>query len=233
MLCSGTSILKKGKKFENDWRKEKTESDGDITFVSFDARKAIDCKNLVKFVIQKYKTVDVLFNNVGVQPPESSVPLHLLDDKVWDLLHDVNLKSYYLMCKEVLPYMISKKSGHIINNASIQGLHAQQGAPAYISSKGGVLSLTRSLAVEYGRFNIHANSISPGTIGTELSAANTDYSYVLNNTPLGRIGSVEEVAHLVVFLSSVGWITGQNIVIDGGITIKGGWKPINPNWGKL
>lgn len=229
----GDINTEKGKQFENEWRKEKTESDGEITFVYYDARKPEDCKNLVKFVIQKYKTIDVLFNNVGVQPPESCVPLHNLDEKMWDFIHDVNLKSYYLVSKEVLPHMISKKSGHIINNASIIGLHSQQGAPAYASAKGGVLSLTRSLAVEYGGVNIHVNSISPGTIGTQMSAANTNYDDVLKNTPLGRIGSVDEVAQLVVFLSSASWITGQNFVIDGGITIKGGWKVLNPNWGKL
>jgi len=131
------------------------------------------------------------------------------------------------MCKEVIPFMMTQRSGSIINVSSIQGILSQKGVSAYASTKGAILSLTRSLAVEYGKFNILVNSISPGTINTELGAINTDFSYTISNTPLGKVGSVQDVAPLALLLASSSWITGQNFIIDGGITIKGGWADMH------
>jgi len=216
-----------GHKLEQEWKAQKSGSDGEIVFVPWDARKVDSCKNLVKIAIKKYSKIDVLINNVGVQPLESGVPIHLLDESIWDWLHDVNIKSYFLMSKEVIPFMMSRKSGSIINVSSIQGIQSQKGVSAYASTKGAILSLTRSLAVEYGKFNILVNSISPGTISTELAAMNTDYSYAISNTPMGKVGSVQDVAPLAILLASSSWITGKNFVIDGGITVKGGWADMN------
>jgi len=202
---------------------------GSISFHKFDASSSDSCKKLVDFTFEKFKKIDVLFNNVGIQPKESGVPIHLLDDSIWDLVLTVNLKSTFWLCKNVIPHMISQGKGSIINNASIQGIQSQMGAPVYAASKGGLLSLTRQLSCEYGRNNIRVNSISPGCICTNLMLENnSDLSYPLNNTPLSRLGSVDDVANCVIFLASdkSSWITGQNIVVDGGMTSKGGWAPI-------
>lgn len=117
-----------------------------------------------------------------------------------------------------------KNGGSIINNSSIQGIMSQKCVTAYAASKGGILSLTRALAVEYGSYNIRTNSICPGTIQTDMGAANTNFDYAISNTPLGNLGVPQDIGQAVVFLASSRWITGQNIVIDGGITIKGGWS---------
>jgi len=123
--------------------------------------------------------------------------------------------------------MLSNNGGSIINMSSIQGIQSQSRVSSYASTKGAILSFTRSLAVEYGKNNILVNTISPGTISTELGANNTDFSYAISNTPLGRVGSLQDVASLAVFVASSQWITGHNFVVDGGITIKGGWSDIH------
>jgi len=211
----------KGKLLEEEWKKDKRPEDGEITFLHWDATKVADCKELVKLTVAKHGKIDVLFNNVGIQPP--AIPIHLLDEAVWDKVMDVNLKSIYLMCKEAIPHML-KTGGSIINNASIQGLMSQKGVTAYAASKGAILSLTRALAVEYGQFNIRVNTICPGTIQTDLGAANTNLDYAISNTPLGNLGVPQDIAEVVIFLATSRWITGQNITVDGGITAKGGWS---------
>lgn len=214
----------KGEQLEQEWKKEKSSSCGEISFMHWDASKSADCKELVKFAVDKYNRIDILFNNVGIQPP--ATPIYLLDESTWDNVMNVNLKSYFLMCKEVIPHMM-KNGGSIINNASIQGVLSQKCVAPYAASKGGILSLTRALAVEYGHCNIRVNSISPGTIQTDMGANNTNFDYAISNTPLGNLGVPEDIASAVIFLASSRWITGQNIVIDGGITIKGGWSDMH------
>lgn len=209
-----------------------------ILFVPFDASQGADCERLVNEAINKFGRIDVLFNNVGIQPALAQVPIHLLEEQHWDSIMDVNLKSIFWMCKFCIPHMMeqNKKSDDcsqcsIINNASIQAISSQPHVPAYAASKGGIVALTRQLACDYGRHGIRVNAVSPGTIATELARkATPDFTYVESNTPLGRVGDPDDVASLVLFLAGEGarWITGQNIPVDGGITIKGGWAPLAP-----
>jgi len=133
------------------------------------------------------------------------------------------------MCKYVIPEMIKIGMGSIINNSSIQGIQSQKGVPAYAASKGALIALTRQLAVEYGENNIRVNCISPGSVVTPLMKANNkSFSYIEGNTPLGYLGEPKDIAELLLFLGSENskWITGQNFIIDGGITVKGGWAPL-------
>jgi len=214
-----------------EWKEkqQKTKSRGKIEFIPMDAVKGEDCKKVVDDAISRFGRIDVLFNNVGIQPVESKQPIHLLEEKCWDQIFDVNLKSVFWMCKFAIPHMLQAKKGSIINNASIQGLNSQKKASAYAATKGGMLSLTRQLACDYGSHNIRVNSVSPGSIMTPLMKANTDISYVEENTPMKCVGEPLDVAKLVLFLASddAKWITGQNMVVDGGITIKGGWASLD------
>eukprot|EP01114_Cavostelium_apophysatum_P017946 TRINITY_DN5440_c0_g1_i1.p1 TRINITY_DN5440_c0_g1~~TRINITY_DN5440_c0_g1_i1.p1 ORF type:complete len:216 (+),score=34.79 TRINITY_DN5440_c0_g1_i1:199-846(+) len=204
-------------------------SKGSISFLKFDASKGDDCHRLVEQAARDFKRIDILFNNVGIQPGTSNVPIHELEESMWDAIMDVNLKSIFWMCKYTLPYMIQQKSGSIINNASIQGLSSQKGVSAYAASKGGILAITRQLAVEYGKYSIRVNTVSPGTIMTALALENSkSMQPIIDNTPLRRIGEPSDIASMVAFLASdqSKWVTGQNMVVDGGITIKGGWAEL-------
>eukprot|EP01126_Amoeba_proteus_P036739 TRINITY_DN3751_c0_g1_i2.p1 TRINITY_DN3751_c0_g1~~TRINITY_DN3751_c0_g1_i2.p1 ORF type:complete len:235 (-),score=43.75 TRINITY_DN3751_c0_g1_i2:216-920(-) len=213
--------------FVEEWNQKKLEGHGELSYVPYEATCYGDAQKLVSRTIERYGKLDVLVNNVGIQP--KNVPCHLLDEEIWDRIMSVNIKSYFLMCKAALPHMISRNCGSIINISSIQAIASQRGVSAYAASKGAILAFTRQLSVEYGQYNIRANSISPGTIATPLGADNTSFDYATSNTPLGRIGQVSDVAQTIIFLSCLmsKHITGQNLVVDGGITIKGGWSDLH------
>jgi len=154
--------------------------------------------------------------------------IHEVTEEEWDEVIKINLKSLFWLTKFVIPYMIKQKFGVIINNASIQAIASQKGVSHYAASKGAMVALTRQLAVQYGEYKIRVNSLSPGSTMTPLMAANTNPEYPLSNTPMKVLGEPEDMANMVYFLSSRGarWVTGQNIVVDGGITIKGGWAKL-------
>lgn len=175
---------------------------------------------------------DVLCNNVGIQPPSSYVPADQLDDALWDAILTVNLKSYFWMVKRCVPMMKAKGKGVVINTASVQGLQSQKGAAAYAASKGGIISLTRQLALEYAEDNIRVVAIAPGTFDTPLlrdvAAGIDDKGYMerlRQAYPMKRFGRPEELAKVVAFLAGDGasFLTGECITVDGGIMAQGGW----------
>ncbi|HWK37059.1 glucose 1-dehydrogenase [Sphingomonas sp.] len=175
---------------------------------------------------------DVLCNNVGIQPPTSYVPAHELDDGLWDAILTVNLKSYFWMVKRCIPAMQAKGRGVIINTASVQGLQSQKGAAAYAASKGGIIAMTRQLALEYAEDNIRVVAIAPGTFDTPLlrdvAAGIPDKGYMerlRQAYPMKRFGQPEEMARVVAFLASDGasFMTGECVTVDGGIMAQGGW----------
>ncbi|CAE7519852.1 bacC, partial [Symbiodinium necroappetens] len=170
--------------------------------------------------------IDILINNVCVQL-EASCHEHSLED--WNKTLAIGLTSYFLFSKLCLPHMLEKGCGAIINIASVQGSQSQQRIPAYAAVKGGVLSLTRQLGVEYASKGVRVNSVSPGTIATPLVAgilerAGTTREAAGQAYPMRRIGEPNEVAKVVLFLASddASFITAENITVDGGITSLGG-----------
>lgn len=191
--------------------------------VKCDVSKAEDVEKAVKEAITKFGRIDILVNNAGIYPFK---PILQMTEEDWDRVLDINLKGTFFMTKAVLPKMIEQRGGKIINIASIAG--SMVGYPNlahYSASKAGVVGFTKAVALEVAQYGINVNAISPGPIqtpGTEAIGLTKElYEQTVRSIPLGRIGLPEDVANLVVFLASdkSSFITGQNIVIDGGSTI--------------
>ncbi|MGH2460268.1 MAG: SDR family NAD(P)-dependent oxidoreductase, partial [Chloroflexota bacterium] len=154
--------------------------------------------------------------------------------EMWDRILDVNLKSYFLMAKYAIPELRKRGGGVIVNTASVQGLQSMKGVPAYAASKGGILSLTRQLAIDYAAENIRVLAVCPGTIDTEMvrasaameggSVADALRRYGESH-PIGRIGTGQDIANVVLFLASdrASFMTGEYVCVDGGYMALGAW----------
>ncbi|MEX1019633.1 MAG: SDR family NAD(P)-dependent oxidoreductase [Litorilinea sp.] len=207
---------------------------GEIVFQRADAAEDKACKKLVETAVEAWGTVDVLCNNVGIQPYSSYVPAHELPVEMWDRILDVNLKSYFLLAKYAIPHMLKQEKGVIINTASVQGLQSAKGVSAYAASKGAILSLTRQLALEYAEQGIRVLAVNPGTIDTNMPAEgskgmNMEHAELLKvwgaAHPMNRVGKPEEIASVVLFLAGDGasFMTGESVSVDGGMMAKGAW----------
>lgn len=210
------------------------DAEGKLLFVRADVSQATECKALVEKTVAEFGGVDVLCNNVGIQPTSSYLPAHELSEEMWDRIINVNLKSRFLMTKYCVPEMQKRGGGAIINTASVQGIQSALGVAPYAASKGGDLSLTRQLALEYAKDNIRVLAVNPGTIETPLVA---EAAAAMGETvdslrarwgaahPLNRIGQPEEIANVVLFLASdkASFMTGSYVNVDGGMLAKGAW----------
>ena len=203
-------------------------------FVPSDVAQAADCRRVVDATVAAYGGVDVLFNNVGIQPRESYADVEGTTEEMWDRVLAVNLKSYFLMSKYAIPQMRSRGGGVIINTASVQGLQSQKLVTAYAASKGGILSLTRQMALDYAAENIRVLAVNPGTIDTEMVRTNAamepgDPEETVQTWgkghPLGRVGLGVDIANVVLFLASdkAGFMTGEYVNVDGGYMARGAW----------
>ena len=199
-----------------------------------DVARIDECERVVAETVEAFDGVDVLFNNVGIQSPDSYKNVEDTPEDMWDRILDVNLKSYYLMSKFAIPEMRKRGGGAIINTASVQGLQSQKLVPAYAASKGGVLSLTRQMALDYAEENIRVLAVCPGTIDTEmvrnaarLEKGDTDkiVAEYGKSHPLGRVGLGVDVANIVLFLASdkASFMTGEHVNVDGGYMALGAW----------
>ena len=172
-----------------------------------------------------YGRVDIAFNNAGISPPEDD---SILDTNLdaWRRVQEVNLTSVYLCCKTVLPYMLVKGSGSIINTASfVAVMGAATSQISYSASKGGVLSMSRELGVQFARQGIRVNALCPGPVNTpllrELFASDPDRAARrLVHVPIGRFAEPEEIASAVLFLASdeSSFVTASTFLVDGGIS---------------
>lgn len=197
----------------------------EATFIRADVSVSSDCQHAVDETLRKFGAIDVLFNNAGVFYAQTAVEC---SERAWDEQIDVNLKATFLMSKYALPGMIARKSGVIINNASGWGIVGGDHAVAYCASKGGVVLMTKAMAIDHGPQGIRVNCICPGDVETPMLPADAkmrglkweDYIAGCANRPLGRVGTVEEIAKAVLFLASddSSFMTGAALVVDGGGT---------------
>jgi NAD(P)-dependent dehydrogenase (short-subunit alcohol dehydrogenase family) len=201
------------------------EAGGEAIFLRTDVRKADQCRRAVDETTYAFGRLDVLFNNAGVFYPHSALDC---TEEEWDLQIDINLKGTFLMSKFALPGMIARGSGVIINNSSGWGIVGGDAAVAYCASKGGVVLLTKAMAIDHGRQGIRVNCICPGDVDTPMLPEDArmrgqkwqEYLAGCSNRPLGRIGTSEEIAKAALFLASddSSFMTGATLVVDGGGT---------------
>jgi NAD(P)-dependent dehydrogenase (short-subunit alcohol dehydrogenase family) len=198
---------------------------GEAIFFQADVSLPKDCRHAVEQTVKTFGGIDILFNNAGVFYPQTALQC---SEREWDEQIDINLKGTFLMSKFALPEMIARKRGVIINNASGWGIVGGDRAVAYCASKGGVVLMTKAMAIDHGPQGIRVNCICPGDVETPMLPADAkmrglkwdEYIAGCANRPLGRIGTPEEIAKAVLFLASddSSFMTGAALVVDGGGT---------------
>ncbi len=196
---------------------------GRAIFVRADVRVAEDCRRTVEATIAAFGRVDVLFNNAGVFVAADAIDC---TEEEWDAQVDTSLKGTFLMSKLVLPHMVARGGGSIVNNASGWGLVGGDRAVAYCAAKGGVVVMTKAMAIDHGRQGVRVNCVCPGDTETPMEHADAAHrgmtwrAYVegASDRPLGRMGEPEEVARAVLFLASdeSSFVTGAALPVDGG-----------------
>jgi len=197
---------------------------GTAVFVRADVTKAADCKRLVAETQRAFGgRLDILFNNAGVYYAHNAVDC---TEEEWDATVDSSLKGAWLMSKYALPTMIAQGRGVIIHQASGWGIQGGDLAVAYCAAKGGVVVMTKAMAIDHGQQGIRVNCLCPGDVETPMLAVDAknrglsyaDYMKGAANRPLGRVGTVDELARAALFLASddSSFMTGAALVVDGG-----------------
>jgi len=198
-------------------------SDGKAIFMRCDVRSAQECRPVVESVFERTRRIDILCNCAGIAIRKDIIEL---TEEDWDLTLGVTLKSVYVLSREVVPHMIRAGEGSIINIGSGWSLKGGPKAAAYCAAKGGVVNLTRAMAIDHGKHNIRVNCICPGDIDTpmlrseceQLGQDEAEFIKEAAHRPLARVGTPEDVANAALFLASPmsKWITGAALVVDGG-----------------
>ncbi|HYT34895.1 MAG TPA: glucose 1-dehydrogenase [Ktedonobacteraceae bacterium] len=197
---------------------------GKAIFVKANVAVEGEVERMVNAAVDTFGRVDVLYNNAGIMPAEDGSVTDI-SETTWDRIIDINLKSAYLCSKYAIPHMVKQGNGSIINVASFvafMGCTVPQ--DAYTASKGGMLSLTKSFAVQYGRHGIRCNAVCPGPIETPLLrflwTSEEARDLRLNRIPLGRFGEAKDIVYMALYLASdeSSWTTGAWLMVDGGIS---------------
>jgi NAD(P)-dependent dehydrogenase (short-subunit alcohol dehydrogenase family) len=201
-----------------------TAAGGEAFFVPCNVAEDAQVRNLMDQTAARYGALHVLYNNAGIMPNEDNT-VENMTDETFSLVIDVNLKGAAFCCKHAIPHMIASGGGSIINIASFVALlGCTVPQDVYTMSKGGLIALTKSLAVQYAKQGIRANAICPGPIETPmlrtLWTSEEARNRRLNRIPLGRFGAAEDIVYLGLYLASdeSSWTTGAVMVVDGGIT---------------
>src|SRR5215831_12502690 len=199
---------------------------GKAIAIAADVSQQAGALEIVRRTSEQFGRVDILFNNAGIVPPGK---IHETTETEWDRAMAINVKSVYLLCHEVVPLFLEQGGGVILNTASATALRSVPDRAAYSASKGAVITLTRSMALDYVKNNIRVNCLCPGTIDTPSLAqrlaafadpAEARKQFVARQ-PMGRLGTAEEVAQAALYLVSdeSGFVTGTAFSIDGGFTV--------------
>ena len=204
---------------------------GDAIFVRTDVSQEADARELATRTVGRWGTIDILLNNAAATRlcNEQDCAAHELPEQIWDRMLNVSLKSVYLCSKHCLPVMLQNRRGVILNVTSIDAFLPEAGFDSYTAAKGGVISLTKAMAVDYGKAGIRVNCISPGYVITEVQMdwfknKPEAVAEVERNHLTSRLGKPEDIANMAVFLASdlAEFVTGAIIPVDGGYQI---YKP--------
>jgi len=204
------------------------DSGGEATFIKCDVSKAQEVEAMVNKGVEIYGSLDYAFNNAGIGPDGKRIMVFLITDcpeEIWDRMLDVNLKGVWLCMKYEIRQMVTQKHGAIVNTSSVGALRPIPGFGPYAASKGGLIVLTKTAALECAPFGIRVNVICPGLtartqLADNLSSANPEEKeQMLKAVPLARMGEPEEIAEAVIWLcsDSASFITGHVMPIDGGL----------------
>jgi NAD(P)-dependent dehydrogenase (short-subunit alcohol dehydrogenase family) len=203
------------------------EAGGDASFIKVDVSREADAEAMVDYAVATYGRLDILYNNAGIMPEADHSVVDTAVD-VWDQVMAVNVRGVFLGCKFAIPRMVGQGGGSIINIASFVALvGCSVPQDAYTASKGALLSLTRSLAVQFGPNGVRTNAICPGPVETPLLmewlVKDEEAKRIrLARNPTGRFGKPEEIVHMAIYLASdeSRWTNGAQLVVDGGITVN-------------
>jgi NAD(P)-dependent dehydrogenase (short-subunit alcohol dehydrogenase family) len=197
---------------------------GEACFVFCDVSKENDVIELINTAKRQYGGLHTIFNNAGIEQPVT--PSHEVSEELFDRVININLKGTFFSCKHAIPLLREAGGGTIVNNSSVSAFANVGGNISYGASKGAIMSLTRILAIEYARDNIRVNAICPGVIDTPMNQRNLERAVDpkavrkkwMEATPLGRMGTPEEVARAVLYLASdmSSFTTGIGLLVDGG-----------------
>jgi NAD(P)-dependent dehydrogenase (short-subunit alcohol dehydrogenase family) len=196
---------------------------GQAEFFASDVSKAAQVEAAVQCAVRNYGALHIMYNNAAVLHRQDA-PVTTLDEEIWHQVLDINLKGVFLGCKFALPEIIAAGGGSIINTSSLAGLLGVGNVHAYTAAKGGVISLTRAVAMSYAKDKVRCNVICPGAVDTPMMA------HVLHSEnrrlregyershPIGRVGTPEDIAAMALYLASdeSSWVTGSVFTIDGG-----------------
>ena len=196
------------------------EAGASAIIIKADVSKNDEVEAMMKQVMDLFSRIDVLVNNAGIT--KDGLLIRMKEDEFDDVI-DINLKGSYLCMKHVTKIMMKQRYGRIINMSSVVGIYGNPGQINYAASKAGIIGITKSLAKEIGSRSITVNAIAPGFIETDMTASLTEEykSAISKQIAVGRLGQVEDIAKAVLFFASkdAGYITGQVLAIDGGMTI--------------
>ncbi len=197
---------------------------GKAAFQRTDVSVEADVAALVALAESRYGKLDTIFNNAGIEQPVT--PSDQISEELFERVIDINLKGCFFGCKHALPALLRNGGGTIVNNSSVSAFANVGGNLSYAASKGGIMSMTRVIAIEYADRNIRCNAINPGVIDTSMNRRNLDLAVDKEAveqkwrsiTPLGRMGTGTEIGEAVLFLASKqsSFVTGIGLVIDGG-----------------
>lgn len=190
---------------------------GEAVSLAADVTQSSQVAQMVERVIERFGQIDILYNHVGINRPGCVTEL---DEADWDAVLATNLKSVFLVSKYVLPHMIKRRRGAIVNTAGTFGFYGGLRFAAYCASKGGVVNLTKQMALDYAPYGIRVNCVCPGFIDTPMNASIPPdrIAAIIKTQPLGRAGEAEEVARSALFLASdeASFTTGAALLVDGG-----------------
>lgn len=211
--------------------KEIRDNGGKCHFLRCDVADSKSVQDVIAFCKNELGGLDVIYNNAGVYLANRDGRITDIDETIWEKVIAINLRSVFLFCKYGIPLMMEKGKGAIVNTASSAGMIGIPNCDAYTATKGAIVQLTKSLAAEYGRYNIRTNCISPAAIMTPMVRISNppdcdafDETAFLNlRTPLRRYGTPEEIGKVALFLASdeASYLNGAIIAADGGITVNG------------